>query len=190
MLPLPGLYNVENALAAIATASALGVPTARSVECLANFRAAFGRFERIPIDGREAVLILFKNPTGANEALRAIQPDLAGAHVVLALNDDIADGRDVSWIWDIDFEGRLDGVQRIVCTGTRAADLAVRLRYADVPLEDIDRIRVIEAALDGTVGRAAPGDRIYILATYTAMLQVHGVLSARGLTAPFWEEAR
>ena len=190
MLPLPGLYNVENALAAIATASALGVPTARSVERLADFRAAFGRFERIPIAGREAVLILFKNPTGANEALRAIQPDLAGAHVVLALNDDIADGRDVSWIWDIDFEGRLEGVQRIVCTGRRAADLAVRLRYADVPLEDIDRIREVEAALDGAVGRAAPGERIYILATYTAMLSAHGVLSARGLTAPFWDEAR
>ena len=81
-------------------------------------------------------------------------------------------------------------MQRIVCTGRRAADLAVRLRYADVPLEDIDRIREVEAALDGAVGRAAPGERIYILATYTAMLSAHGVLSARGLTAPFWDEAR
>ena len=187
-LPLPGLYNVENALAAIAAAYALGVPTATSVARLTTFRAAFGRFERISIDGREVVLILFKNPTGANEALRAIAPDLPGAHVVLALNDRIADGRDVSWIWDIDFEGALDAAASIVCSGRRAADLAVRLRYADVPLDRIDRLRETDVALDRAVADAAPGERVYVLATYTAMLDLHRQLADRGLTEPFWEE--
>ena len=190
LLPLPGLYNVENALAAIATAAVLGVPTATAAARLASFSAAFGRFERIAIDEREVVLILFKNPTGANEALRAIAPDVAGAHLVLALNDRIADGRDVSWIWDIDFEGRLDTAATITCSGERAADLAVRLRYADVPLERIDRIREVETALGQALADASPGERVYVLATYTAMLDLHGVLADRGLTEQFWEEQR
>ena len=190
VLPLPGLYNVENALAAIATASTLGVPTATAAARLAQFSAAFGRFERIPIEGREVVLILFKNPTGANEALRAIAPDVEGSHVVLALNDRIADGRGVSWIWDIDFEGRLETAATITCSGERAADLAVRLRYADVPMERIDRIREVETALGQAVADASPGERVYVLATYTAMLDLHGVLADRGLTEQFWEEQR
>ncbi len=189
-LPLPGLYNVENALAAIAAAHALGVPVARAVERLGSFAAAFGRFERLQVDGREAVLLLFKNPTGANEALRAIAGDVAGSRVVLALNDRIADGRDVSWIWDIDLEGALDGAEGVVCTGTRAADLAVRLRYADLPGERIDIRTPPEAAFDAAVRDAPPGGRVYVLATYTAMLDLHRVLSERGLTRSFWEEAR
>ncbi len=189
-LPLPGLYNVENALAAITVAHVLGVPVARAVERLAGFSAAFGRFERLSVDGREAVLVLFKNPTGANEALRAIAGDLVGSRVVLALNDRIADGRDVSWIWDIDLEGVLDGAAGIVCTGTRAADLAVRLRYADVPAERIDIRTPPEAAFDAAVAKAEPGGRVYVLATYTAMLDLHRALAERGLTRSFWEGTR
>ncbi|MFM7247172.1 MAG: MurT ligase domain-containing protein, partial [Actinomycetota bacterium] len=189
-LPLPGLYNVENALAAIATAHVLGVPVARAVERLGAFTAAFGRFERLQVDGREAVLLLFKNPTGANEALRAIAGDLADSRVVLALNDRIADGRDVSWIWDIDLEGGLDAAAGVVCTGTRAADLAVRLRYADLVADSIDIRTPPEAAFDAAVRDAPPGGRVYVLATYTAMLDLHRVLAERGLTRSFWEEAR
>lgn len=189
-LPLPGLYNVENALAAIATAHALGVSTEQAAARLTTFRAAFGRFERVALEGREAVLILFKNPTGANEALRAIAPDVAGAQVVFALNDRIADGRDVSWIWDIDLEGQLDAAAGVVCSGTRAADLAVRLRYADVALDRIDRTADVVQALDGAVAAAEPGGRVYVLATYTAMLDLHRVLAARGCTEPFWEASR
>ncbi|MGI9187388.1 MAG: MurT ligase domain-containing protein [Gaiellales bacterium] len=188
VLPLPGLYNVENALAAIATASVLGVSTATAAARLAGFQAAFGRFERIDLDGREVVLILFKNPPGANEALRAIAPGVAGSHVVLALNDRIADGRDVSWIWDIDVEGRLDEAAVITCSGERAADLAVRLRYADLPFDRIGRIRNVETALDQAVAGSAAGERVYVLATYTAMLDLHRALAERGLTDPFWED--
>ena len=189
-LPLPGIYNVENALLAIATAHALGVPVARAVERLGSFSAAFGRFERLQVDGREAVLLLFKNPTGANEALRAIGGDMAACRVVLALNDRIADGRDVSWIWDIDLEGALDTAEGVVCTGTRAADLAVRLRYADMPAERIDIRTPPEDAFDASIRDTAPGGRVYVLATYTAMLDLHRVLSERGLIRSFWEEER
>ena len=136
------------------------------------------------------MLILFKNPTGANEALRAIAPDIHGARIVLALNDRIADGRDVSWIWDIDLEGMLDPAEAIVCSGTRATELAMRLRYADIPLHRIERTGDVAAAFDGAVAGAPPGGRVYVLATYTAMLDLHRVLADRGLTEPFWEGNR
>ena len=187
-LPLPGLYNVENALGAIAAAYVLGTPTAVAAGRLAQFNAAFGRFERIAIGDREAVLLLFKNPTGANEALRAIADDVAGAQVVLALNDRIADGRDISWIWDIDFEGALTTAAQITCSGTRAAELAVRLRYSDVSPDRVTTQAVTEVALDAAVEATAADGRIFVLATYTAMLDLHGVLADRGLTQRFWQE--
>jgi len=187
-LPLPGLYNVENALGAIAAAFALGIPTAVAAGRLAQFSAAFGRFERIAVGDREAVLLLFKNPTGANEALRAINNDVANTQVVLALNDRIADGRDISWIWDIDLEDALTSAAHITCTGTRAAELAVRLRYSGVPAEQMTTVAAPEAAFDAAIAATAPGGRIFVLATYTAMLDLHGILADRGLTQPFWQE--
>ena len=126
----------------------------------------------------------------SNEALRAISRDVDGAQVLLALNDGIADGRDVSWIWDIDVEGRLDGAAAITCSGRRAADMALRLRYAGIAVDSIGRMVNLGDALDDIVAAAQPGDRVYALATYTAMLELHGVLSDRGLTAPFWEDER
>ncbi|MFM9125843.1 MAG: dUTP diphosphatase [Actinomycetota bacterium] len=104
--------------------------------------------------------------------------------------DRIADGRDVSWIWDIDLEGGLDAAAGVVCTGTRAADLAVRLRYADLAADSIDIRTPPEAAFDAAVRDAPPGGRVYVLATYTAMLDLHRVLAERGLTRSFWEEAQ
>ena len=189
-IALPGLYNVENALGAIAAAHVLGVDLDVAVERLATFTAAFGRFERIPVDGRELVLILCKNPTGANEALRAIAADLPGRQLLLGLNDGVADGRDVSWIWDVDFEGRIDGVLGVTCTGTRAADMALRAHYAGLPVDAIGRLVEVEDALDDVVAATAPGERVYALATYTAMLELHRIVSDRGLTPRYWEGAR
>ncbi len=189
-LLLPGLYNVENALGAIAAAHVLGVPLPVAAERLATFSAAFGRFERLGVDGRELVLILCKNPTGANEALRAIAEDLAGRQVLLGLNDGVADGRDVSWIWDVDFEGRIERAAGVTCTGNRAADMALRLRYAGLPVDGIGRMVNLEDALDDVVAATEPGERVYALATYTAMLELHGIVSGRGLTAPYWDGAR
>lgn len=188
VLPLPGLYNVENALGAIAAAYALGIPTALAAARLADFHAAFGRFERIVVGDREAVLLLFKNPTGANEALRAIANDVAGAQIVLALNDRIADGRDVSWIWDIDLEGMLDTAAHVTCSGTRAAELAVRLHYSNLAVTTMTTTTSTLDAFDAAIVRAPPGGRVFVLATYTAMLDLHRALADRGLTQPFWEE--
>jgi UDP-N-acetylmuramyl tripeptide synthase len=186
-LPLPGLYNVYNALAAAALAYALEVSLEGIVAGLESTRAAFGRAESVTIGGlahpRELRILLVKNPAGANEVLRtlALEP---GEHDLLGvLNDNIADGRDVSWIWDADFELLTGRVRRVTCSGTRAAELAVRMKYAGVEPE---RIRVqpdLAAALSTAQADAPPGGApLYALPTYTAMLALRELLSAGGQT--------
>ncbi|HEV7477809.1 MAG TPA: MurT ligase domain-containing protein, partial [Burkholderiales bacterium] len=138
-LALPGLYNVYNALAAAALATALGIGLQDIVAGLQETKAAFGRAETVVFDGRELQILLIKNPAGANEVLRTLALE-DGEHDLLAvLNDKTADGRDVSWIWDADFELLAPRLRRVVCAGTRAADLAARLTYAGV---DPSRIEI------------------------------------------------
>jgi UDP-N-acetylmuramyl tripeptide synthase len=177
-LPLPGLYNVYNALGAAALAMALGATLDQAAAGLHAVSPAFGRAETLRIAGRELSILLVKNPAGANEVLRTLTLE-DGEHDVLAvLNDNIADGRDVSWVWDADFEVLATRVRRVTCSGTRAAEMALRLKYAGVPL---DRIAV-EPGLDQGLDRSlADGDgRLFALPTYTAMLALREALVARG----------
>ncbi len=180
-LPLPGLYNVYNALGAAALASALGASFEQIVAGLEATQAAFGRAETVSIGGRELAILLVKNPAGANEVLRTLALD-AGEHDVLAiLNDRTADGRDVSWVWDADFEVIAARVRRVTCSGTRAAELALRLKYAGVPA---DRIAVVPALERGLDAALADGEgRLVALPTYTAMLALRELLVARGAAA-------
>jgi lipid II isoglutaminyl synthase (glutamine-hydrolysing) len=182
-LPLPGLYNVYNALAAAALAHALDVPLERTVAGLQSARAAFGRAESVTLDGRELLILLVKNPAGANEVLRtlALEP---GRHDLLGiLNDNTADGRDVSWIWDADFEQLAERVRRATCSGTRAAELAVRLKYAGVEPARIHVQPDLAAALVAAQADApSDGAPLYALPTYTAMLSLRELLSAGGQT--------
>src|SRR5205085_5973174 len=124
-LPLPGLYNVYNALAAASLALALDATLDDVAAGLGRFSAAFGRFERIPVGDRRLLMLLIKNPAGANEAIRTLVEAGAPRVAVVALNDEIADGRDVSWIWDVDFEQIGAGLDQLVATGARAAELAL-----------------------------------------------------------------
>ena len=184
-LPLPGLYNVYNAVAAAATALELGVPLDRVREALEGFGGAFGRVETIPMDGRLVSILLVKNPAGANEVLRTLTLEDGRLDLWLALNDRIADGRDVSWIWDADFEVLAGRVGRATCTGTRAEEMALRLKYAGVDAElAVDRD--LERSLDAAVAGAA-GERLYALPTYTALLELRDLLAQRGL-ARRWSE--
>jgi UDP-N-acetylmuramyl tripeptide synthase len=160
-LRLPGLYNVYNALAAATLARSLGVALDDLAAGLERFSAAFGRFERIKIGEHRLLMLLIKNPAGANEAIRTLVEGRAPRLAVVALNDEIADGKDVSWIWDVDFEPLLDGLERLVATGGRAAELALRAKYAGFPAERIDVVPDLRGALDrGCVGparRMVPG---------------------------------
>jgi UDP-N-acetylmuramyl tripeptide synthase len=184
-LPLPGLYNVYNAVAAAATALELGVPLATVGEALEAFAGAFGRVETIAIEGRLVSILLVKNPAGANEVLRTLTLEDGRLDLWLALNDRTADGRDVSWIWDADFEVLAGRVRRATCSGTRAEEMALRLKYAEIDAElAVDRD--LERSLDAAVAGAA-GERLYALPTYTALLELRDLLSRRGL-ARRWSE--
>lgn len=185
-LPLPGLYNVYNALAAIAAALELGVAAERIAPALGEMRGAFGRVETIDVGARKVSILLIKNPAGANEVLRTLGLESATGPLDLwiALNDRIADGRDVSWIWDADFELLGGAVRRVTCAGTRAPEMALRLKYAGWPEEAIVVEPGIEASLDRAI-EAAP-ERLFALPTYTALLELHKTLSGRGLTEDFW----
>jgi UDP-N-acetylmuramyl tripeptide synthase len=141
-LPLPGLYNVYNALAAIAAGLRSGVAAETIRKGLESMRAVFGRVETIEVAGKPVSILLIKNPAGANEVLRTLSLESSdgGLDVWIALNDKIADGRDVSWIWDADFELLTRDVRRVICTGTRASEMALRLKYAGWPDEAIEVI--------------------------------------------------
>jgi UDP-N-acetylmuramyl tripeptide synthase len=185
-LPLPGLYNVYNALAAVAAGLRLGVAPDRIAAALGDMRAAFGRVETIEVGDIPVSILLIKNPAGANEVLRTLRLEAGDADIDLwiALNDRIADGRDVSWVWDADFELLGGTVRHVVCAGTRAPEMALRLKYAGWPTEAIEVVPEIEASLDRAV--AAADGRLFALPTYTALLELRKLLADRGLAKEFW----
>ena len=185
-LPLPGLYNVYNALAAITAGLELGVAPERVAPALGEMRGAFGRVETVDVGAKPVSILLIKNPAGTNEVLRTLRLEAAGEDLDLwiGLNDRIADGRDISWIWDADFELLEGMVRRVTCAGTRAPEMALRLKYAGWPEQAIAVEPRIEASLDEAV--AAAPSRLFALPTYTSLLELHKVLSGRGLTKDFW----
>jgi lipid II isoglutaminyl synthase (glutamine-hydrolysing) len=187
-LQLPGLYNVYNATAAAATCLEAGATLDEVERGLSQFSAAFGRAEEIDLGDRRMAVLLVKNPAGANEVFRTLAAAEGGGDldIWMVLNDRIADGRDISWIWDADFETLAPRAGRVVCSGTRAEELALRLKYAGVRQR---RLEVVPS-LEGGFGRALGGARgpvIYALPTYTALLDLRDVLTARGYAPPFWE---
>ncbi|HVU66228.1 MAG TPA: MurT ligase domain-containing protein [Ktedonobacteraceae bacterium] len=264
IVPLPGLYNVYNALAAIAAAQALELSWEPTVSGIEQFKPAFGRGERIQVAGRTIRMLLAKNPTGFNEVLRTLfasgesasseTPAKASSktqkhHVLFVLNDNIADGKDISWIWDVDFELALQGFTTLTIAGTRARDLALRLKYAGFDMSDVAlvpsaplragrkderaasskrRARAnrrgarrgmaeplelppvelettgslslavqsplsgnaygIAQALDQAIKRTPEGETLFIVPTYTGLLEIHRELERRGLTPHYWEE--
>jgi UDP-N-acetylmuramyl tripeptide synthase len=156
---------------------------------LERFGAAFGRFERIPVGDRRLLVLLIKNPAGANEAIRTLVAGGAPGVAVVALNDAIADGRDVSWIWDVDFEPLLGALERLVASGERAAELALRAKYGGFPPERIEVVPDLSRALDRGLELTPAGAELVVLPTYTAMLALRKVVGERGFVRPYWEDA-
>jgi UDP-N-acetylmuramyl tripeptide synthase len=185
-LALPGLYNVYNAVASGSLSLALGASLEDVRRGLARFGAAFGRFERIPTGGKSVVLLLIKNPAGANEVVRTLETGVPPV-LVVALNDAIADGQDVSWIWDVDFEPLLAHVGLLIATGDRAAELGLRMTYGGLASDRLEVIPSLERALDRGLGLVEAGTDLVVLPTYTAMLALRAVLADRGAVRPYWE---
>jgi UDP-N-acetylmuramyl tripeptide synthase len=186
-LALPGLYNVYNATAAAALSLTLGASLEDVRAGLARFSAAFGRFERIPAGGKSVILLLIKNPAGANEVVRTLETGVPPV-LVIALNDAIADGQDVSWIWDVDFEPLLAHAGLVIATGARAAELGLRMTYGGLPGDRLEVVPSLEKALDRGLSLLEAGTDLVVLPTYTAMLSLRGILAERGAVRPYWED--
>lgn len=196
-LPLPGLYNACNALAAAAASSCLGVDPDLVQVAAQGTVCAFGRFERISVEGKNAVLLLVKNPTGFNESLRLVLAVGGLRYLLLGLNSNSPDGRDVSWIWDVEFEACAGRLEYLAVSGQRANDLALRLKYAGVAdssggpdasalssPEGEDIVRTFFAAIEQTPER----ETLYVLASYTALWTLRRELVQRGYLAPFFQQ--
>jgi lipid II isoglutaminyl synthase (glutamine-hydrolysing) len=185
-LALPGLYNVYNALGAAALCLELSIGLETVVAGLGAVTAAFGRAQTVTVGSNQLQVMLVKNPAGANEILRTLALEGIEPEVLAILNDRTADGRDISWIWDADFELLDSHVRRITCAGTRAAELALRLKYAGIPGDLLEVQPELARALDAALATTASG-RLFVLPTYTALLELHSLLAARGHVHQFWE---
>lgn len=186
---LPGVYNLYNQAAAVATAVALGVDPRRIESALERFQPAFGRMEWVQAGQTQLWLALVKNPVGFNQVLMAVsEEEPEQARGLIVINDRYADGRDVSWLWDVDFEYWIPrlAVSHWYVSGIRARDMAVRLKYAGVPAEKMTVQEAVPAILERAIHETA-GGTLYVLPTYTAMLEVRQQLTQQGLVKHFRE---
>lgn len=187
-LPLPGLYNVYNALAALAAAKALECDVRVAAQALTTTAAAFGRTEVVDVGNRKIFIGLIKNPTGANELLHTLATEPGKKHVLVAINDNFADGKDVSWLWDADFELLLPQLEHLSISGRRALNMALRMKYAGLPEQSIETEPHLEAALQSALEATPAGETLYVLPTYTAMLDLRRILSKQRHITHFLSE--
>lgn len=180
-LMLPGLFNVYNLLAAIALISDLGLPNLETVihQGLTHYQSVFGRAEKKLIDGKSVMVMLIKNPVGATEVIKLVAGDPKG-RLLIALNDNYADGRDVSWIWDAQFEllaGQLSANGKpVLITGVRAEDMALRLKYAGIPDTQLLVVNDLKDAVHKAVQATPSDETLYLLPTYTALLDLRHLI--------------
>ena len=178
---LIGLYNKYNTLAAVLAAQKLGIDEATIRDTIANFKAAFGRAEELEVNGKRVRILLSKNPVGMNETIRAVNQS-AGQTTLLVLNDRTPDGTDVSWIWDVDTEKLVERGGTLVVSGDRVYDMALRLRYSQYDCNNGLHLIVKEDLRDAiatALEQTPSGETLYILPTYSAMLEVREVLTGR-----------
>lgn len=187
-LPLPGIYHIYDFLGACAVGFHLNLELNQMAESLKNYSPAFGRMEKLQFkDNKKGYIFLIKNPTGATQVFETIKNDIQNNDtLLLVLNDNFADGRDVSWIWDAEVEQlRVKNLKfKVIASGQRAYDLAVRLKYAG--FEDIQIERDLSKALNLSLKRAE--GKLFILSTYTAMLKLQSILTKKGLKKAYWED--
>ncbi len=185
-LPMVGLYNIYNALAATAAASFLEVKSAAIAKTLSHLKPAFGRMESFEKNGKKAIIHLVKNPTGFNQVVEAISSTRKPKTALLILNDNFADGTDISWIWDCEYEVFKNYFSNIVVSGIRSEDLRLRLKYADVSSKIITVKKDISEALDTAIKKTGPNEKLYILPTYTAMLELRNLLVKEKILDNYW----
>jgi UDP-N-acetylmuramyl tripeptide synthase len=187
---LPGLYNIYNALAAVSCGYLLGLPIENTIRALGNFECGFGRMETIYVGSKKIKLILVKNPTGFNQVLNYLLTEDKNMQLAFLLNDNLADGTDISWIWDVDFE-KLNEIQEKICntytSGVRAEDMAVRLKYAGIYTDKINIIKDYRELIETGLSKTPESHSFYILPTYTAMTDIRKILKDKYKLKEFWK---
>src|SRR5438874_438093 len=187
-IPLPGLHNVYNATAAIGAAWAAGFDIIKAPAALATIRPAFGRLEKIQAGDQTIYLAFVKNPTSFNLILRLIAQHPGEKHLMVVASNTVVDGEDFAWLWDVDIEEISQNILDVVCSGGKAEELAMRLKYAEIPTDKISTIREREAALNAALKNAGPGGTLYIMASYTPTHELRRIMQKRGWVKHFWEE--
>jgi UDP-N-acetylmuramyl tripeptide synthase len=187
-IPLPGLHNVYNVTAAIGASLAAGFGLEKIPAAIGSIRPAFGRLEKIQAGDRTIYLAFVKNPTSFNLILRLIAQRAGEKHVMLVASNTVVDGEDFAWLWDVDIEEIAPQIRDAICSGTKAEELAMRLKYAEVPTDRITCIHEREAALDAALKNVGPGGTLYIMASYTPTHELRRIMQKRGWVKHFWEE--
>jgi UDP-N-acetylmuramyl tripeptide synthase len=180
-LPMPGLFNVYNALAAAAITDWMGIAAVTIKDGLEHYSTLFGRSEKILVEGRPLIIQLIKNPAGATQVVNSVARDDNGS-VLICINDNLADGRDISWLWDAEFELLGQPSRRLTISGQRAQDMAVRMKYAGVDAENITVIPDLEKALRHALAAVEPGQTLWLLPTYTCLLELQKIMKKMGHT--------
>jgi len=186
-ISLPGLYNLYNALAASSIAADYGIPETTIITALLKLSAAFGRMEKIKIGEKNIYLMLVKNPTGFTQTIETLTFDNNKKNILIALNDNFADGTDVSWIWDAEVEIIKEYFSNFTVSGIRADDMLLRLKYADFDTTKITKELNLKTAMESALKKVNDGETLYVLPTYTAMLEIRRDLANQGLVKGFLE---
>lgn len=184
---LPGGYNIYNGAATAAAGYVLGLKDETIVSALSDFECGFGRMEKFTVNNTDIRMILIKNPAGCNQVLNFLSNNTEPSLFIVALNDRFADGTDISWIWDVDFEklNQLsDKLTEIWVTGRRADEMAMRFKYAGIAVDKIKVIKDYEKLIENAANQSAP---VYIMPTYTAMLDIREIFSKNYGFKEFWE---
>ncbi|WP_407313361.1 MurT ligase domain-containing protein [Desulfosporosinus sp. SB140] len=179
---IQGYYNLYNALAALTAARQLGVDDHLIEKGLSEFVPQAGRMERFCLSEGDATLTLVKNPTGFNQVIQTMLSSDKPLRILIGINDLAADGRDISWLWDVNFErlgAHAERIQQVVCSGLRAEDMALRLKYAGIPEEKILIEHTLIAALNLLQSDRQGSEAAFILPTYTLLFPLRDILEER-----------
>jgi len=187
-IPLPGLHNVYNTAAAVGAALAAGFDLDKVQTALSHIQPAFGRLEKIQAGDKTIYLTFVKNPTSFNLMLRLIAQHPGKKHLLLAASHTVVDGEDFAWLWDVDIEEIADTIADAICSGNKPEELAMRLKYAEVPTNIVTMIPDREAALDAALKNVEPGGSLYIMSSYTPTQELRRIMQKRGWVKHFWEE--
>ena len=179
--PLFGNYNVYNTNAAALVANkAFDISVEKINKALKSFKPAFGRQEEINYKGRKILMLLSKNPAGFNQSIDALRSLNKKGNILLVLNDRIPDGQDVSWIWGIDFEN-LPTDSKIFISGDRAYDMALRVKYCQLSVVSCQLFEDLREAIEKSVSETEPNETLFVLPTYSAMLESRKILTGRSI---------